>query len=35
MPVRKLSRTTSHRKALLNNLVSSLILNGKIESNSC
>ena len=32
MPVRKLSRTTSHRKALLNNLVSSLILNGKIET---
>lgn len=30
--VRKLSRTTSHRNAMLNNLVSSLILNGKIET---
>lgn len=29
---RKLSRTTSHRNAMLNNLVSSLILNGKIET---
>lgn len=29
---RKLSRTTSHRKATLNNLVTSLILNGKIET---
>ena len=30
--VRKLSRTTSHRNAMLNNLVTSLILNGKIET---
>lgn len=29
---RKLSRVTSHRSAMLNNLVSSLILNGKIET---
>ena len=29
---RKLSRVTSHRSAKLNNLVSSLILNGKIET---
>ncbi len=29
---RKLSRVTSHRDATLNNLVSSLILNGKIET---
>ncbi|MEG2348241.1 MAG: L17 family ribosomal protein [Clostridia bacterium] len=29
---RKLSRTTSHRNAMLNNLVSALILNGKIET---
>ncbi len=29
---RKLSRTTSQRKALLNGLVTSLILNGKIET---
>jgi large subunit ribosomal protein L17 len=29
---RKLSRTTSHRMSMLNNLVSSLILNGKIET---
>lgn len=29
---RKLSRTTSHRNAMLNNLVTSLILNGKIET---
>ncbi|MEG0872685.1 MAG: L17 family ribosomal protein [Clostridia bacterium] len=29
---RKLSRTTSHRLSMLNNLVSSLILNGKIET---
>ena len=29
---RKLSRTTSHRNATLNNLVTSLILNGKIET---
>lgn len=29
---RKLSRTTSHRNAMLNNLVSSLMLNGKIET---
>lgn len=33
MPVsRKLSRTTSHRKSLLNNLTTSLLLNGKIET---
>lgn len=30
--VRKLGRTTSHRKSLLNNLTTSLILNGKIET---
>ena len=29
---RKLSRVTSHRSAMLNNLVSSLVLNGKIET---
>lgn len=29
---RKLSRTTSHRKSLLNNLVTSFMLNGKIET---
>lgn len=29
---RKLSRTTSQRKALLNGLVTSLVLNGKIET---
>ncbi len=29
---RKLSRTTSHRKLMLNNLVTSLILNGKVET---
>lgn len=29
---RKLSRTTSHRKSLLNNLVTALILNGKVET---
>ena len=29
---RKLSRTTSHRKAMLNNLVTSLILNGRVET---
>ncbi len=29
---RKLSRTTSHRKSMLNNLLTSLILNGKIET---
>jgi large subunit ribosomal protein L17 len=29
---RKLSRTTSHRMSMLNNLVSSLILNGRIET---
>lgn len=29
---RKLSRTTSHRNAMLNNLVTSLILNGKVET---
>lgn len=29
---RKLGRTTSHRKSLLNNLVTSLILNGKVET---
>ena len=29
---RKLSRTTSHRKSMLNNLVTSLILNGKVET---
>lgn len=29
---RKLGRTTSHRKSLLNGLVTSLILNGKIET---
>ncbi|MEG0398384.1 MAG: bL17 family ribosomal protein [Cetobacterium sp.] len=29
---RKLSRVTSHRMSMLNNLVSSLILNGKIET---
>ena len=29
---RKLGRTTSQRKALLNGLVTSLILNGKIET---
>ncbi len=29
---RKLSRTTSHRKSMLNNLVTSLFLNGKIET---
>ncbi len=29
---RKLSRTTSHRNATLNNLVTSLILNGKVET---
>lgn len=29
---RKLSRSTSHRMATLNNLVTSLILNGKIET---
>lgn len=29
---RKLSRTTSHRNAMLNNLVTSLILNGRIET---
>ena len=29
---RKLSRTTSHRSSMLNNLVTSLILNGKIET---
>ena len=29
---RKLSRVTSYRSAMLNNLVSSLILNGKIET---
>ena len=30
--VRKLGRTTSHRLATLNNLATSLILNGKIET---
>ena len=30
--VRKLGRTTSHRKSLLNNLTTSLILNGKVET---
>lgn len=30
--VRKLGRSTSHRKATLNNLVTSLVLNGKIET---
>ena len=30
--VRKLGRVTSHRKALLNNLTTSLILNGKVET---
>lgn len=29
---RKLSRSTSHRMATLNNLVTSLILNGRIET---
>ncbi len=29
---RKLSRTTAHRESLLNNLVTSLILNGKVET---
>ncbi len=29
---RKLSRTTSHRMSMLNNLVSSLVINGKIET---
>lgn len=29
---RKLGRTTSHRKALLNGLLTSLILNGKVET---
>ncbi|MEG1008739.1 MAG: 50S ribosomal protein L17 [Clostridia bacterium] len=29
---RKLSRTTSHRKSMLNNLVTSLLLNGKVET---
>ena len=29
---RKLGRTTSHRKSLLNGLVTSLILNGKVET---
>ena len=29
---RKLGRTTAHRKALLNNLVSQLILNGRVET---
>lgn len=29
---RKLSRTTSHRNAMLNNLVTALILNGKVET---
>ena len=29
---RKLSRTTSHRNAMLNNLVTSLILNGRFET---
>ena len=29
---RKLSRTTSHRNAMLNNLVTSLILNGRVET---
>lgn len=29
---RKLSRVTSHRMSMLNNLVSSLILNGKVET---
>lgn len=29
---RKLSRTTSHRLSMLNNLVTSLILNGKVET---
>ena len=29
---RKLSRTTSQRKALLNGLVTSLILNGRVET---
>lgn len=29
---RKLSRTTSHRKSLLSNLVTSLFLNGKIQT---
>ncbi len=30
--LRKLGRTTSHRKALLNNITTSLILNGKVET---
>ncbi|MEG1990251.1 MAG: 50S ribosomal protein L17 [Terrisporobacter sp.] len=30
--VRKLGRTTSHRLSLLNNLTTSLILNGKVET---
>ncbi|MBR1884751.1 MAG: 50S ribosomal protein L17 [Clostridia bacterium] len=30
--VRKLGRTTSHRKSLLNNITTSLILNGKVET---
>lgn len=30
--VRKLGRTTSHRKSLLNNLTTSLVLNGKVET---
>lgn len=30
--VRKLGRTTSHRKSLLNNLTTSLILHGKVET---
>ena len=30
--VRKLGRTTSHRKAMLNNLTTSLLLNGKVET---
>ena len=30
--VRKLGRTTSHRKAMLKNLLTSLVLNGKVET---
>lgn len=30
--VRKLGRTTSHRKSLLNNITTSLFLNGKVET---
>lgn len=30
--VRKLGRTTSHRKSMLNNLTTSLVLNGKVET---